>query len=333
MMNLLIQFTLFLVGLVAFSSVGTAQEIFSYGGKSYASKDLPILAQQELAELEMKHYHDKNAIIHREMLQMYFAEYAKAKKITVEEAEAQILQVDEPTEKEIKAFYEDNKDHIAYRFEQVKDELKTYIAREQKEEKRQAVLNRVAREKKFKLAYPAPSFPTVDLNVAEFHSRGADKAKLHIVEFADFQCPHCKHASDAFKEIWDSYKGKVKFTFVDFPVNPSGISKKISEGGYCAAKQDKYWDYHYLAFASQAKLMPSSPLQFAKELKLDEEKFSACFTSKEAREFVERGLAEGKRLSVLATPTFYFNGRRAKIGHDAATLRREIDQALKAASS
>jgi protein-disulfide isomerase len=63
-----------------------------------------------------------------------------------------------------------------------------------------------------------------------------------IVEFADYQCPHCKIAAESLKKVTEKFKGKVRLVFMDYPINPSGISRAVAEASHCALEQGKFWE-------------------------------------------------------------------------------------------
>ena len=49
--------------------------------------------------------------------------------------------------------------------------------------------------------------------------RGSEKAPVTIVEFSDFQCPYCVRAQPTLKRVREAYGEKVRFVFVDFPLD------------------------------------------------------------------------------------------------------------------
>jgi protein-disulfide isomerase len=190
-------------------------------------------------------------------------------------------------------------------------------------------LEKVKKSKKFTLNLQKPEAPVVDVKFEGFPAKGKDGAKVTIIEFADYQCPHCKVASESFKKVTEKFKDKVKFVYLDFPVNPSGISKVVAEGSHCAEEQGKFWDYHYKAFEGQATLDKDSPTKLAKELKLDEAKFKACLEGTKGKALVEKARSEGERIGVSGTPYLLINGRRYMGAHTVEAITKEIETSLK----
>ncbi|MGC1258229.1 MAG: thioredoxin domain-containing protein, partial [Candidatus Acidiferrales bacterium] len=63
--------------------------------------------------------------------------------------------------------------------------------------------------------------PFVD-NLAKLHvddnpSEGPSNAKVTVVEFSDFECPHCREFSQILREVEPQYP-QVRFVFKDFPL-------------------------------------------------------------------------------------------------------------------
>ncbi|MDA9951234.1 DsbA family protein [Oligoflexaceae bacterium] len=312
--------------LILTSQVALAESILRYNGKEYAEKDLPVIVRQKIAEVDSERYHKAKLLIQEAVLEMYFEEQSKKLKKPIEEIRKKSLSSKEPSEKESKKFYEENKARIPYPYDTIKGEIKKIMMGQKKEEAKTALLAKIEVQKKVRVLLKEPQFPKIDLKTDGFYSKGKPSAKVHIVEFADYQCPHCKHAAESFKKILKKRKD-VHFTFVDFPINPSKISTVVAHGAYCANKQGKYWDYHYMAFEGQSSLSKTSPLDFAKKLKLKTAEFEKCLASKEAKEMVERGREEGERVGVTGTPGIFINGRKAHISHDVSSLEEAIKKA------
>jgi protein-disulfide isomerase len=308
-----------------------AEPLFSVGGKSVETKDLSPGQQQQLFEIQAESYERTKMAIDNILFENYLDEEAKKQSKSKDEIANKLMDVKAPSEKDVKKWYEENKAKIPpnYKFEEIKDKIAEIIKQEQMKTKREGALEKIKKEKKFSLSLAKPVSPVVELNVDGFPSKGKDKPKVTIVEFADFQCPHCRAAADALKKVVEKHKDQVRLTYVDFPINPSGISKIVAEGSHCAEEQGKYWDYHYKAFEGQQTLDKDSPSKLAKELKLDEAKFKACFDAGKGKSVVEKGRAEGERIGVSGTPYILMNGRRYMGAHSVEAFTSELATLLK----
>lgn len=320
------------VAFVSFSAAAFAagdDTIFNYKGKAWKISDLSPGAQQAAFEVEQEHFEKLKRVAEGAIFDMHIAELAKSRKKTPQEVEKEIIKVKEPSDSDAKAWYEKNKDRIPYPYEQIKGEIKRLISAEQTQAKRQEVVARLKKEGKFTIASAEPSAPVLQIDTLGYPVAGNPKAKVKIVEFADYQCPHCRQAAEVMKKLLPRYKDKIQFVFMDFPINPSGISRSVAEGGVCASEQGKFWEYHGLAFSKQSSLNKESPVALAKELKLDEKAFDACMKSGKAAALVEKSKQEAERLGVSGTPALYVNGKRQLVAHTESDMTAMIEKALK----
>ena len=64
----------------------------------------------------------------------------------------------------------------------------------------------------------ARTFRLVDPVGPTDHVRGPDHAPVTLVEYGDFECPHCKNASGAVKMLQARFDGQVRLVFRCFPL-------------------------------------------------------------------------------------------------------------------
>jgi protein-disulfide isomerase len=313
------------------SVTASAQSLFTLGEKTYELKDVSPAHQQQLFDVQYDSYERTRQTIDGILLETFLDEEAKKQNKPKEEVASKTLEVKEPTDKEVKKWYDDNKSRIPpnYQFDQIKGEIVKLVKQEKMKTKRDEVLEKIKKDRKFSLSLAKPLAPMMAVQTDGFQSKGKDGAKVHIVEFADYQCPHCKSAAEVLKKVMDKMKSKVKFTFVDYPINPSGVSKAVAEASQCAAELGKFWEFHYKAFESQASLEATSGDKIAKDLKLDEAKMKACTESGRGKAIVAKGLAEGERLGVTGTPFIIMNGRRYVGAQTVEAITAEIEAQLK----
>lgn len=129
-----------------------------------------------------------------------------------------------------------------------------------------------------------------------------------IVEFSDFECPFCgQHMRDTYPSIQRDLiePGKATYVSLAFPlerIHPH--ARKASEAAECAARQGRYWEMHERLFASETALAAQGLSDSARAIGLDLKRFDACLVG-EASDKVAADIAEGRRLGVNSTPTFF----------------------------
>lgn len=162
-------------------------------------------------------------------------------------------------------------------------------------------------EDAFYARFAADRVKAIDL--ADTPTKGEADAAITIVEFADFECPHCKLAAHILDDVREKYEGKVRIAYKFFPLASHPNGELAARAAVAAMRQGKFWEMHALLFERQSSLEPSSFEKFAKELGLDVAKFKADFDSKETKERVARDRKEGDALEITGTPAIYVNGR------------------------
>jgi protein-disulfide isomerase len=177
-------------------------------------------------------------------------------------------------------------------------------------------------------------------NIGKIHldgspSKGPADASVTVVEFADFECPHCRELYEALPAIEAKYP-QVRFVYKNFPltqIHPWAETAAI--GARCAYEQspDAFWKVHDAIFENQDVISPENVwdklVSFASQAGLNGDTFKACLSSSDAQKAVDAEHAEGVAAGVSSTPTAFVNGRPLA-GGDPATLQQYIDFELAA---
>lgn len=314
-------------GLFFATAAWAEQPLFRFDGFDYSDTDFSPEFQRNLYEIQTDFYRKLETLFEEGLLELHFKAEAERQKITLEAVAQAALQPPEPDEGELKAFYTANKARIPGEYEQVKLRLEQYLVRQAMIEKRAALVAEL-KKKDFQSLVPKPIAPYLEIHSSGFPVGGNPDAEIVIVEFADYQCPHCRDAHEIMKSLLEKYGDQIKLVYMDFPVNRSGISKAVAEAAACADKQGKFWEYHDLAFAKQKALEQDSPLALARELGLDEKALQTCLDTGEGQAKVARAMAEAKRLGINATPSFFIDGRPLHLFNLEQDLTAGIKEAI-----
>jgi protein-disulfide isomerase len=152
--------------------------------------------------------------------------------------------------------------------------------------------------------------------------RGSASKDLELVEFADFQCPHCKDALANMDKLATDFP-KAHIVFQNYPlerVHPS--AKTAASYGVCVAKQGGsagFFQFADAVFNAQdglntpdgATLTLNSAVTKAG---LDPTKIAACAATPATSEEVESSVKLAQDLNINQTPTLMVNGRQVPIG-------------------
>lgn len=323
---------LLLSGLLVGAAHATDERtLFRLNGLDYNEADLDDELRQRVFEAYAKYRDTMSAVMRDAIFELHVEEVAKETNRSVADVRQELAPKRVIADERLKAFYDQNRQRIRMPYDQVKGQIVEYLQRADQNAAKSELVSKLTVEGKLKELLPDAEAPSVKINTAGFPSKGPEDAAVTLVEFADYQCPHCKAAAPIVKDMLRRFKDKLRVVFVDFPINRSGISRLVAKGAVCAGQQGKFWEYHDLAFERQQSLSANSPSSLAGALELDKAAFDQCYGSQQAEGPIARAEAEARRLGVSSTPTIYVNGRKLRVVEGLAPdLDKAIQQALKA---
>jgi protein-disulfide isomerase len=295
--------------------------------KPVSKKDFSPAITQQLYEAEFEKFQKEEQILDNAFLDQHLNTLATTQKKPRAAVEAELFKIN-VSEKDAEDWYKENKAMLQGReFATIKAEIIPYLTRMKQEKIKVELVAKLKKEQNFRSNLVAPVSPVIGINTEGYPRKGGAKAKVTLVEFADYSCPHCKVASGVLKKVVEKFGEKVAFVFLDFPLHEGSPAVSVAEGGVCADEQGKFWQYHYEAFGTNEPLSPDSPLNFAKKLNLDTTKFTACMQRPSTKEKIASAKQEGVRIGINATPSLYLNGKK-QMGFNEAELVKAIESLL-----
>lgn len=163
-----------------------------------------------------------------------------------------------------------------------------------------------------------------DLSTGLSMQKGATAPVMTIVEFADFRCPHCKHAAPTMHAFARSHQD-VKFIFKPFPLDGTcneaiqgggdGISCGLAAAVMCAEKiNSKGWAAHDYFFDHQEEVIRNQNLEkniqdVSQALNIPLENLKTCVKEPATLDLVRKMAKEGSTAQVQGTPSVFVNGK------------------------
>jgi predicted DsbA family dithiol-disulfide isomerase len=231
-----------------------------------------------------------------------------------------------PSPEEVEAFYQANKTQIPLPHDQAIPQVRQYMIDQGRKSFRDSLIYRLRKE--WGVTTSLDPLRT-EVATAGFPSRGQANAPVTILEFADFECPHCGGLYPTLKLVERNYPDKVRFVYRNYPLtNIHPHAAKAAEASLCANEQRKFWEYHDSLFMDQAHLAIEDLKQRAVALKLDTAAFNTCLDSGRQAEAVKKDMAEGSKAGVSSTPSMFINGRRLSGNLPYADIREVIEDEL-----
>ncbi len=162
-----------------------------------------------------------------------------------------------------------------------------------------------------------PSVPaTVSIDVTDDdHKVGTASAKITLVEYSDFQCPACRAYHPMIKQVIEKNKDKILFVYRHFPLQLHKNAQAAAAASEAASDQNQFWQMHDKLFEGQNDWADSDKpndtfIQYAKDLKLDVEKFKKGMGSDRAKSKIKKDQESGVSFGVNSTPSFFLNGTK-----------------------
>lgn len=256
---------------------------------------------------------------------------AREKKTTVEallkeEVESQVTS---PTEAEVKAVYDANKDRFDESFESVRAQITNALKQNRQISQRNQYVAELREKAKIELKLAKPPVQKVEVSADDDPSIGPAGAKITVIEFTDYQCPFCGRARATVNKLLENYKDHLRYVLRDFPLSFHRDAFAAHVAAQCANEQGKYWEYNKILFNNQTALKVESLKQYAAEAGLKTPEFNQCLDGNKYASEVQKDMDDGMKAGVSGTPSFFINGVMLSGAQPFENFKEIIDEELK----
>jgi protein-disulfide isomerase len=150
------------------------------------------------------------------------------------------------------------------------------------------------------------------------HVAGPADAAVTLVEYGDYQCPHCARAHPVITEARRRLGNQLRFVYRNFPlteIHPEALhAAEAAESVADQAGGEAYWAMHDALFEhqqdSEDALDDLHLAEYAAAAGADPERVERDLESEAYSERVRTDFMSGVRSGVNGTPTFFINGVR-----------------------
>lgn len=173
------------------------------------------------------------------------------------------------------------------------------------------------------------SRPPLTTRAPSDHRRGNPHAELWLLEYGDYECPHCIQAEPFVGHLIATFGDDMAFVFRHFPqleLHPH--AELAAEAAEAAAAQGKFWPMHHLLFEQRHHLGAAALAGYAESIGLDMNLFNGEMADRVYTQRVQEHRAAGKLIGVRATPTFFLNGSIIDVSFGFERLEAAIRRAL-----
>ena len=162
--------------------------------------------------------------------------------------------------------------------------------------------------------------------------RGSASKDLEIVEFADFQCPHCKEAqANMEKLVVDFPKARIVFQLYPLEkIHPA--SRSAASYGVCVTKQggsNAFFQFASAVFDGQDGLATTDGATLTlnsavTKAGLDPAKIATCAATPETKAAVDASVKLALDLNIIQVPTLMVNGRNVPANAPYETIKQIV---------
>ena len=168
--------------------------------------------------------------------------------------------------------------------------------------------------------------------------RGSALKELEIVEFADFQCPHCKEAQANMEKLAVDFP-KARIVFQNYPlarIHPQSVM--AASYGVCVNKlggSNAFFQYASAVFEGQEGLATADGATLTvnsavTKAGLDPVKVATCVATPATAAAVEASVKLAQDLNINQTPMLVINGRQVPIGGTPyETIKQIVEYQIK----
>ncbi len=180
-------------------------------------------------------------------------------------------------------------------------------------------------------AFTAPLNPK--LTAAQVY-KGADNAKIVIVEYTDFECPYCSRGADSMAALLKQYPGKIKVTVKHLPLPFHKMAMPAAQYYEAIRLQNPKAaiQFHDAVFANQEGLKKNGEAfleEQAKKLGIKMPQLKKDLSSDVVKKKIEADMEEARGFDIKGTPGFVVGGIPVKGALPPDEFAKIIDRLLK----
>ena len=317
---------IWLVLLLAGSAFG--QTVASVNNAEITQQQVDDSVAARIYPLQQQLYAIRKAALENLVVKKILESEAAARGISIEELRRQLtLGEISVTRAQVEEAYAQNASFFASMSpDEARERLRLDLENQTRMKHYRAGLEALRKKWLVQVNFPPPAFVT-ELDDGVSPAQGANKPVVTIVEFSDFECPYCNAVQRTLKQVLETYGGEVRLVFKHLPLEGHRNSLPAARAAYCAAEQDRFWQFHDALFGAK-ELSPAVFTQIANDLGLGLPKFQECLNSEQSRAAIVKDLETARMFRIESTPSFIVNGKLIQGALSFADFQKIIQQEL-----
>jgi protein-disulfide isomerase len=156
---------------------------------------------------------------------------------------------------------------------------------------------------------------------ARDHARGPATAPVTLLEYGDYECPHCGVVHPIVQAVERHFGHRLRFVFRNFPLTQAHPhAEHAAEAAEAAAVAGKYWDMHDKIFEHQGAITDRDLVRYGEQVGVEPSVIEDALAAHTYKPRVREDFMSGVRSGVNGTPTFFINGEQYQGAYDAESL-------------
>ena len=141
------------------------------------------------------------------------------------------------------------------------------------------------------------------------HVAGPAEARVTLVEYGDFECPHCGALHPIIRAARKAFGGNLRFAFRHFPLRASHPhALAAAKAAEAAGEQGRFWEMYDRLFQRQSQLADPDLERHARDLGLDVDRFRRSLGDHAHEVRIREDLASASASGARGTPSLFING-------------------------
>jgi protein-disulfide isomerase len=174
------------------------------------------------------------------------------------------------------------------------------------------------------------AFPdkTCNVDLTALTPAGNADAPVRVVMFGDFDCPYCKVAAIALRELANEMPTQVSLWFKNYPLTQDIRATPAAVAYLAAERQGLGWEMYDALFAHEGELSDSALATCAVGVGVDVEQYRADVQLDELRTRIQAEKEEGVRCGFTKVPGILVDGKPYLGIKTKRELRDRIEEEL-----
>lgn len=173
-----------------------------------------------------------------------------------------------------------------------------------------------------------PAWPREGSSVGRLLA-GPDVAPVTMTVFGDLECAACAAFDSKLEAVLSRFGDRLNVVFVHYPLSYHRFALPAARGAECAARIGAFTNWVRAIYAGQDSLGLKTWAAFAATAGIaDTAEMQRCATGTQSEARIQEGLALGKELAIMGTPTILLNDWRFRSVPSVEQIEAAVDRLL-----